>query len=249
MGVVGDKKILLKDVSCIFFHFFNGKSAFSNNFYKKVLTILRKHVTMIMCRIKCEVERRMLIFILIPFLIAYFKGYRIRSAFQVWDLYPFFAACACHAFFVINAWLGNHSYVRFASLLQFFMIFTLLLPIVWRRITYPTLVGVGMSLVGTLMNHIAIRANGGKMPVYPTVSKWIGYYREGQLDGTIDDLHVLMDESSRLVFLTDYFDFGSCVLSPGDLLIHSFASIIIYYAIKASCPKAGKGAVRDEALT
>jgi len=35
LGVVGDKKILLKDVFCIFFHFFNGKSAFSNNFYKK----------------------------------------------------------------------------------------------------------------------------------------------------------------------------------------------------------------------
>jgi len=191
----------------------------------------------------------MLIFILIPLIIARVKGYRVLELFKVIDMYPFFMVCACHGFFVLNAWNDNHSFVRFAKLVQFLLIFTLILPIVRRRITTPALIGVGMTMVGTVMNTIVINANGGKMPVYPTVSKWFGYHREGQLDGTIDDLHVLMDESSRLVFLTDYFDLGSCVLSPGDLLIHSFASIIIYYAIKASCQKAGKGAVRDEALT
>ena len=101
-------------------------------------------------------------------------------------------------------------------------------------------------MVGTAMNHIVINANGGKMPVYPTVSKWIGYYKEGQLDGTIDELHVLMDDSSKLVILADYFDFGSCVLSPGDMLIHTFASIIIYYTIKAVCPRLPKGASQKQ---
>lgn len=180
----------------------------------------------------------MLIFILVPFLIAYIKGYRIRSALQVWDLYPFFLACACHTFFAINAWCGNHTYVRFADELQFFMIVTLVLPVLTRRIVYPAFVGVGLTAVGTLMNRIAINANGGKMPVYPTVSKWISYYREGQLNGTIDQLHVLMDDSSRLVFLADYIDFGLCVLSPGDVLIHAFASIIIYYTLKKSATDA-----------
>jgi hypothetical protein len=107
-----------------------------------------------------------------------------------------------------------------------------------RRIVYPAFVGVGLTAVGTLMNRIAINANGGKMPVYPTVSKWINYYREGQLNGTIDQLHVLMDDSSRLVFLADYIDFGLCVLSPGDVLIHAFASIIIYYTLKKSATDA-----------
>ncbi len=177
----------------------------------------------------------MLIFILIPLIIAYIKGYRIWSVFRVIDLYPFFLACACHGFFVINAWLGNHSFVKYAAILQYVMIISMLLPVVRQRIFVPTMVGVGLTMVGTAMNHIVINANGGKMPVYPTVSKWIGYYKDGQLDGSIDELHVLMDGSSKLPFLADYFDLGSCVLSPGDLLIHAFASIIVYYTVKSVC--------------
>lgn len=175
----------------------------------------------------------MLVFILISLVIACIKGYRVRTVFCVLDLYPFFLTCACHGFFVINAWLGNHDFVKFAPILQYFMILTLLLPILRRRIIWPTMIGVGLTMVGTIMNRIVIYANNGKMPVYPTVSKWIGYYKEGQLDGSIDALHVLMDGSSKLPFLADYVDFGVCILSPGDLLIHAFASIIIYYTVKA----------------
>ena len=60
------------------------------------------------------------------------------------------------------------------------MIITLLFPILRRRIIWPTMIGVGLTMVGTIMNRIVIYANNGKMPVYPTVSKWIGYYKEGQ---------------------------------------------------------------------
>lgn len=179
----------------------------------------------------------MLLFILVPLILARVKGYRIWQVFRICDLYPFFAVCACHTFFIVNAWLGNHTFVRYAGVLQYLMIFTLLLPILRRRIVYPTMVGVGLTMVGTLMNQVVIRANDGKMPVYPTVSCWIGYYKEGQLSGAIDDLHVLMDADSALPFLADYIDLGSCILSPGDVLIHAFASIVIYYVAKSVCPR------------
>jgi hypothetical protein len=117
------------------------------------------------------------------------------------------------------------------------MILTLLVPIVRRRIVTPTLIGAGLTVGGTVMNKLVIAANGGKMPVYPTVSQWIGYYKEGQLDGSIDSLHVLLDGSSKLPFLADYIDLGLCILSPGDVLIHAFASIVIYYTVKAVCPR------------
>ena len=205
----------------------------------------RKRFLFVSCSVRCipctclksyQRERTfMLIFILIPFVIARIKGYRVWRVFRVPDLYPFLAACAVHGFFVMNAWMGNHSFVKYAAILQYFMIITLVLPVLLRRIFVPTMVGVGLTFAGTMMNKIAINANDGKMPVYPTVSKWIGFYKEGQLDGTIDDLHVLAGSSTKLFLLTDYFDFGTCVLSPGDLLIHSFASIIIYYSIKAVC--------------
>ena len=183
----------------------------------------------------------MLIFILVPFLIACIKGYRVSALFRVADMYPFFAVCLIHGFFVTNAWLGNYSFVKYASILQYFMIVSLLLPVVRRRFFAPTLIGVGLTMLGTVMNKIVIHANDGKMPVYPTVSKWIGYYKDGQLDGTIDELHILMDGSSKLPFLADYFDFGVCILSPGDLLIHAFASIIIFYTVKSVCPRDKRG--------
>lgn len=188
----------------------------------------------------------MLIFILIPLIIARIKGYRIWSLFRVVDMYPFFFVCLCHGFFILSAWFGNHSFVRYASLVQYFMIFTLLLPIVRRHIFGPTLVGVGLTMVGTLLNNIVINANNGKMPVYPTVSKWLGYYQEGQLDGSIDQLHILMDETTKLPFLADYFDFGTNISSLGDMLVHSFASIIIYYTVKAVCTRVPRRAKHAE---
>lgn len=187
----------------------------------------------------------MLIFILVPLALAYAKGYRIRPLLRVVDLYPFFLVCAVHGFFVVNAWLGNHAFVKFATLLQHCMTLTLLLPVVRRRIVTPTLIGAGCTVVGTLMNKLVIAANGGKMPVYPTLSKWIGYYKEGQLDGSIDELHVLLDGASRLPFLADYVDLGLCILSPGDVLIHAFASIVIYFTAKAVCPQRGASAPRS----
>ncbi len=178
----------------------------------------------------------MLIFILIPFILARIKGYRVLELFKVVDIYPLFGVCACHAFFIFNAWCGNHSYVRFANLLQFLLIFTLILPIIRRRITIPALVGAGLTMIGTIMNKIVISANDGMMPVYPTRSRMIGYYKTGQLEGgTIDELHVIMDSSAKLRYLADYIDLGTCILSPGDLLVHSFASIIIFYTIKEVC--------------
>jgi hypothetical protein len=113
------------------------------------------------------------------------------------------------------------------------MILTLVFPILKYKITYPAICGAGLTLVGTLLNKIVISANNGKMPVYPTLSKLIKFYRPGQLDGSIDSLHVLLDKSSRLPFLADYIDIGTCIMSPGDLLIHSFASIVIYYTVKS----------------
>lgn len=187
----------------------------------------------------------MLVFILIPLLLAMLKGYKVSHVLRVLDLYPFFAVCALHGFFVVCAWLGNHSFVVFASALQYFLILSLLLPVMRRRLFVPSVVGLGLTLVGTAMNRVVIRANGGKMPVKPTVSEWIGYYKPGQLDGAIDDLHILLDDSAKLPFLADYIDLGVCILSPGDVLIHVFASIVVYYTVKAVCPRASREAFRE----
>ena len=179
-------------------------------------------------------------FILVPLLIAYFKGYKIRRVFEVWDLYPLFATILCHGVFIVFAMMGNHYFVQYSAWLQRAVILSLLFPIIRRQITWPAIFGVAITLIGTLMNHIVISANGGHMPAYPTLSKLTGFYREGQLEGgNIDSLHVLFGENCKYPFLADYIDLGFCILSPGDVLIHSFASIIVYYTILTVCPRRG----------
>lgn len=175
----------------------------------------------------------MLIFILVPLFVAKIKGYKVLSIFRSICFYPFFITCLCHIVFVISAWFGNHVFVKYSDMLQYFMILTLVFPILRYKITYPAICGAGLTLVGTLLNKIVISANNGKMPVYPTLSKLIKFYRPGQLNGSIDSLHVLLDKSSKLPFLADYIDIGTCIMSPGDLLIHAFASIVIYYTVKS----------------
>ncbi|HNX61981.1 MAG TPA: DUF5317 family protein, partial [Candidatus Limiplasma sp.] len=50
---------------------------------------------------------------------------------------------------------------------------------------------------------------------------------------TGDSLHVLGGPETHLRFLTDYIDFGYCILSPGDVLIHLFVCILLYSLIRA----------------
>ena len=177
-------------------------------------------------------------FILIPIIIAYFRGYRVHRVFTVCDLYPLLFTVLCHGVFVAFAWCGNFYFIKYGAWLQRAIILSLLLPIIRRRIVKPTFVGVGITLAGTLMNRIVIEANGGHMPSAPTLSRLTGFYREGQLEGgMVDSLHTLFTGACKYPILADYIDLGYCILSPGDVLIHSFAGIIVYFTILAVCPK------------
>lgn len=184
----------------------------------------------------------MLLFIAIPLIITLCKGYSLRRLCRCRELIPLLIACIVHAVFITFAWCGNHTFVQYADWVQRAMILALIPPILRHRLILPAFVGVGMTMLGTVMNHIVVNANGGKMPVYPTISKWLGYVKLEQLDGSIDSFHILMDSSSKFPFLADYVDLGVCIISAGDVLIHAFASVILYYTIKAVCPKKEKPA-------
>jgi len=78
--------------------------------------------------------------------------------------------------------------------------------------------------------------NGGKMPVYATLSKYTGYFDEVVIN-TVDKVHVLGNEATRYKILTDYIDVGYSILSIGDVLIHAFIVIVVYNAIKENSNK------------
>lgn len=174
----------------------------------------------------------MYLFFLAAIILAKIKRYRVSSIFTRIDFYPLFFVEAVYIFFQINALNANYEYVRYAEYIQMAFTISLLLPILRNKLFTQSIVGAGVVLFGTLLNKIVIGANDGHMPVLPSLSKLTGYYKEGSLSQGIDSLHIALTASTKLNFLSDYIDTGFSIMSIGDLFIHSFVTIVIYYTIK-----------------
>ncbi|MFA6948122.1 MAG: DUF5317 family protein [Eubacteriales bacterium] len=176
----------------------------------------------------------MLLFIVAALCVLLLKHYKVNMLPRLYALYPLFACEAVYIFFQINAIAGNLYFVRFASYLQTAFIAVLLLPVMLYKLYKPAVAGAALTVAGTLLNKLCIAANGGHMPVYPTLSRLTGYFRPETLGGTVDSLHILMTAQTKLNFLADYIDIGWSILSVGDILIHSFCAVIVYYSVKAA---------------
>ena len=85
-------------------------------------------------------------------------------------------------------------------------------------------------MLGSILNELVKHANGGKMPVFPTLSRLTGYFNEEAIASS--SLHVLGNSETKLKFLCDYIDIGYSILSIGDLLIHFFTFIIFFFVMK-----------------
>jgi hypothetical protein len=82
-----------------------------------------------------------------------------------------------------------------------------------------------------MLNKFVIRANNGKMPVFPTLSYFTGYAKPDSFI-KVNDIHVLGDSSTKFKFLTDIIDVGYSIMSIGDIFIRFFVFIIIFNTIK-----------------
>jgi hypothetical protein len=131
-----------------------------------------------------------------------------------------------------GVFFGSYALVRFSRFLEPAMVLSFVFAIIVYKLYTPAVVGSACVVAGTLMNKFVIAQNGGKMPVFPSLSYLTGY-TDPQALGSVDSLHVLGNASSKFKFLTDYIDVGYSVLSPGDVLIHLFAAIMLYQLIKA----------------
>ena len=72
------------------------------------------------------------------------------------------------------------------------------------------------------------------MPIFPDISYSTGYtqYNVIMNASKFSDFHVLGDHTTRLIFLSDIFDIGGSIWSPGDVLCRLFAFIIVYFSVK-----------------
>ena len=159
-----------------------------------------------------------------------FKEYSIRLLFKDWSFYPFLALFVVYMAMQASIFFGNYKIAHFRDLVKIAYILTVGIMIYRHKIYRTGFAGGVCALTGGILNIIVVRANGGKMPVYPTFTLSTGYLKG--VEYLNDGLHVLGTASTKLKFLTDWIDDGFNVMSPGDVLFRMLAVIVIYYAVK-----------------
>ena len=174
----------------------------------------------------------MVIEILVLSIFARLKGYRLRYLFRTWTFYPILAVQLGLVVVQGSLFFRDYTFVSLVPYVQAAVILSFLFAIVAFRLYTPAIWGSASIAVGTLLNKLVIAQNGGKMPVFPSLSYLTGYVAPDMINA-LDTLHVLGGANTRLNFLADYIDYGYSILSPGDLLIHLFTCIVLYSLIKA----------------
>jgi len=183
--------------------------------------------------------------VLFAVVLALLKGYKLKPLLKAYTLYPFAVLTIILLFLQISVFFQNYTFIKYAATIKTVYLVSLILPYFFYRLYKPGLVGSALIFAGTLLNKFVISQNGGKMPVYATLSKLTGYYSDSMI-GTVDSIHSVADASTKYKILIDYIDIGYSILSIGDMMIHSFVFIILYYTIKelnnsASVPTLSKG--------
>ena len=173
----------------------------------------------------------MLPYILFAFICAKIKGYKIKPIFKAYTLYPYAIAELIYLLLQLSIFMHSYSFVQYSKIISSVYLYTLIIPIMFYKLYKPGIFGSVLIMIGTLLNKFVIIQNGGKMPVYASLSKLTGYYNKSAIQA-VDSIHIIGNESTKFKFLTDYIDIGSSILSIGDLFIHSFTFIVIYYTIK-----------------
>ncbi len=175
----------------------------------------------------------MILFILLACLIAKLNKHRVAPVFRDASLFPFFAVECAYWVFQGFTFSGDYRFLPYSGYLQSAFIVSMLFPILRHKLYARAISGTGMVAAGTILNRLVMNANGGRMPVYPTLTRLTGYFDPGALSGGLDAVHLQMGSDTALNFLGDYIDVGFSIMSPGDLLIHGFTAVIFYGVIKS----------------
>lgn len=170
--------------------------------------------------------------IIIAMIFAKIKRFKVSYIFSAWPFYPILFIELVFLFIKIATMFGNYSFVQFVPFLKSIYLYPYLLPIFVYKLYKPAVIGSISIFIGTFLNKFVIAQNGGKMPVFPSISRFTGYIKPDILN-KVSNSHVWGDESTKWKILTDYIDFGVVIYSIGDLFIHFFVFLIVYKSIQA----------------
>ena len=174
----------------------------------------------------------MILEVLAVITLAKIKHYKIKYLFYTWTFYPILLAELAYIGLQITIFAGNYEFVQYTEFFRIAHSLSFLFAMFAFELYKPALIGSGSMMIGTLLNRFVISQNNGKMPVFPTLSYWTGYVKPDTFD-IVNDIHVLGGIDTSWKILTDWIDVGYSIMSPGDVLIHVFAFLMLYALIKA----------------
>ncbi|WP_352417428.1 DUF5317 family protein [Clostridium tertium] len=169
--------------------------------------------------------------ILISLIFCKIKKLKIKPLFKSWAIYPVLFMEVVYFIVQANIFMENYGVIKYASVLKTIYLCSYLPLVFIFRQYIVAIIGSIFVIIGGILNDIAIAANNGFMPVFPTLSYLTGY---AKLDAfsKVNDIHILGDETTKLKILTDIFDIGYSVLSIGDIFIRFYSFLIIYNVVK-----------------
>ena len=168
--------------------------------------------------------------LLIAVCFAKYRGCEIKPAFTNVVLYPPIVCEIIYLVLQVFVMRGDYWVIEFADVFKKLYLLSFLFPIIMLKLYKPGLVGAGFILAGTALNNLVMYANNGKMPVFPSLTYLTGYVKSDTFQ-KINDIHILGNADTQMIILSDIFDVGWSILSIGDVLIHTFAGIVVYSAI------------------
>ena len=169
--------------------------------------------------------------ILISFIFCKLKGLKLKPLLKSWAIYPVLIMEIIYLIVQINIFMENYSVINYASTLKTLYLCSYLPLVFVYRQYIPAIIGSIFVIIGGMLNDIAIAANNGYMPVFPTLSYLTGYATVDAFN-KVNDIHILGDSTTKLKALTDIFDIGYSILSIGDIFIRAYVFIIIYNVVK-----------------
>ncbi len=143
----------------------------------------------------------------------------------------------CLFYSKFSLFFHTYNFIQFVPITEPAVILSFGFAMFAYRLYKPAMFG-SLRLLPEPSEQIVIIQNGGKMPVFracPTCPVYV----TTEMFGTVDSLANLGDADTKFKILTDYIDFGYSILSPGDVLIHLFACIMLYFMIVAVNDKSG----------
>ncbi len=169
--------------------------------------------------------------IIFAFIVSKLKGYDIKPLFKSWAFYPVVIMELLYWTGQVLIWNEYYKVINLLAFSKTIYLCTYLFLILKYELYSSAIIGSVFTLIGGMLNDIAIKANGGFMPVFPSLSYLTGYAKAESFE-LVNDIHILGNAQTNLKILTDFIDTGYCVLSIGDLFIRIFVFLILYNSIK-----------------